>query len=841
MVDLPEIKNVVPQVQAPQSRVSPGQIAQPFLELSANLDKAGEMLSKDVAEPLARRAGLQAVSRDADGNVQVERPPIVGDAAIAWSRAMKVSAVADFEKTFQVDDAKIRNEHRSDPEGYLKATKAYGAEKVAQYKKAAGPEAALSIEQIINNQSGQTYRGLLNEKQRLDLISANRVITASIEQDKSDLFTLYRNGGENSPDAARLLGNIQGKLGELVRNPLMAFPQELADQQVAHLKSELRVASLTRSIVDETYAQKGYNEAVREAEGILRDRNLKLPDNERMLAFSRVKQALDARARDDNRIAAGINDQITRLGKTAAQGYPPNPDELATVRTAVDATQNPALAANLARVEATLPIIQSWRQMSPPQLEAALGQFDKELREKGASDEALVLKDTGYKLLKEMRKEIAADPLGWADRTGVPIPPINFGAPDAPAQMQDRIARAETVAAHYGVKPTYLRPDEQRALTAASAAGGDAMIAAAKLLSDGFGDRAPRVMREIAKDAPVLAHVGALTSQGGSPQFLYDVAEAERTQQAVKAGEIKLPKQFESDAAIKAQQARAQQVYGGAFLLAPDSARAATAAAQKAFFTRALRNGLDPSLGTATSAVGTVDKEAYDKALQESAGARFTSDGTQYGGIAANYRVQSRGFLSSTYNNVLVPSDIRTDRFKDVIGAVTADDLKLMPVSPVAADGKPYTPRDLQNAVPVATRGGYRFALGDPASDDPKYLRGADGKPWVLDLDRLGDTLRKRVPGAYLGGSDRPSAVSIGKGDVATDFLNVSVKTMLGGPLSGLGELARRTTGDFFFPGDRYARTVENRLAKEFSSKPREDWTREDNEKFEQFVKEKRR
>jgi hypothetical protein len=52
----------------------------------------------------------------------------------------------------------------------------------------------------------------------------------------------------------------------------------------------------------------------------------------------------------------------------------------------------------------------------------------------------------------------------------------------------------------------------------------------------------------------------------------------------------------------------------------------------------------------------------------------------------------------------------------------------------------------------VATRGGYRFAAGDPASDDPKWIRGADGRPFVLDLERLEPALRKRVPGAYSGG-----------------------------------------------------------------------------------------
>src|SRR5262245_39247860 len=103
MVDLPQTPNVVPEVRPPTPRVSPAQIAQPYQQLALTLDNAGEKLSKDVAVPLAQKAGLQAVTRDADGNVQVQSAPIFGDAAIAYARGVKTAALADGESVARQD------------------------------------------------------------------------------------------------------------------------------------------------------------------------------------------------------------------------------------------------------------------------------------------------------------------------------------------------------------------------------------------------------------------------------------------------------------------------------------------------------------------------------------------------------------------------------------------------------------------------------------------------------------------------------------------------------------------------------------------------------------------
>ena len=55
----------------------------------------------------------------------------------------------------------------------------------------------------------------------------------------------------------------------------------------------------------------------------------------------------------------------------------------------------------------------------------------------------------------------------------------------------------------------------------------------------------------------------------------------------------------------------------------------------------------------------------------------------------------------------------------------------------------------LRDATPVAVKGGYAFAYGDPASADPQFVQAEDGSVYVLDLEALAPKLATRVPEAF--------------------------------------------------------------------------------------------
>lgn len=751
MAELPGIPNVIPEVRAPTSRVSPGQIAQPYNELAASLDKIGEVLDKDVAQPLATKAGLQAVQRDASGNVTVAQAPIVGDAALAYKRAVKFAALADGEGVARFDDVERRQKYRDNPDAYLAASKKYHDEKVKQYTDVAGPEVGISLGRVISEQTTLTYKGLLNDKSGLDLKRSTERIWAEIGETTNELAGIVAGGGDDTPAFKTRVAKIQRSLSELVDNPLIAYPPEKAKFELDQIKSELG-AQATIHRISEIYDKDGEAAALKAADSIRTDPSYNLTAGQRENYANRAIGVINQKRRSQDLTEDTIKGAVDQVNKIVADGDRPTQDRLAALRQAMVQNKNPALESYYRQSVEDMSTVVTWQQMNPAQLSGELSRLDQRIAREGTNERTNALRAVGQRLLTTMNKELAADPLGWANKTGVvPVPLIDFSAPTAKQEMQVRTSIADTVARQYGIAPTYLRPEEVRALQVQTAAGGKPMLDAAKGIADGFGERSGAVLDQVSKDAPVLAHIGGLLSGGlfggGTQVFANDVAEAE----GLKADPEKskhLPKWVKepNDRVHQFEDAHRVDQYGDAFLMVPDNGRAAEQSSRAAFIVRSYRNGYDPnSLDIPGSATG----KAYNRTLQEGAGASFDTKGNQFGGVT-DY--SSKGYFPwSASNKVLVPGYIRADKFKDVIGAIRDEDLSKLAIGPQTVGGKPYAARDLQSAIPVATAGGYRFAHGDPASSDPKWVRGEDGNPFVLNLDKLDDVLRARVPGAFSG------------------------------------------------------------------------------------------
>lgn len=753
MVDLPEVKVGQPKVTAPTARSLPTpsvftpkladvkllEVESPLKFFAQAVNFAGDEANK-IAKDQAYEAGLQAVTRDENGQMKVDKWPIFGEAAKDWRRGVEVAAVADGETRAKNDMLKIQKEFELDPEGFQRAAGAYRQETVGQIDKATGdPRVGFAVGRAIDGMTVETYRGLLNSKERRDLVHAKDSVEAQIQAQKDELFAIATGGGANTPEFKQRLEKVGGLMREMARNPKLGISKERVDYELNQIGGELIAAGMGAR-VDRILKDQGIEAAVAEVEKIRTDPNLKLTQTQRIQAESRLKAQIQQKVNAQGAIDKGIAQEIGRVGELAADGYEPRPERMAALRREVEDSGNPQLKQQYRVVEQVAPTIQEWKKSSPDQLERTLGALEKTMREEGATPELMAMQGIGQKLLKNMREGIKSDPLGWSERSGaLPVPAIDFAAPNATDQMRDRIARADIVSGHYGTERTYLRPAERQLLENVASQGGKPMIEIAKMLVDGFGDRAPRVLAEISTHAPTLAHVGGLVMSGGSPAVVLDAVEAVRLQQDK---EFKLPKWLDkpSDTILAAQNARANQVYGGAFGLEPDTGRAAQETARAAFFTRATRNSsYDPTLGTGSKPDGGSTK-AYDRALQEAAGATFVGN-MQFGGVI-DYKP---GYWSSY--KVMIPSGVKADGFRSVIGALRDEDV----AGALAANGKSYTARDFHSAVPVAVRGGYRFAAGDPTSDDPKWIRGADGRPFVLDLERMEPVLRKRAPAAYAG------------------------------------------------------------------------------------------
>jgi hypothetical protein len=347
MVDLPSVPNVVPEVRAPESRISPGQIAQPYQELAANLDKGAGVLN-DAAVAIAKNAGLKAVTRDADGNVQVEHPPLIGDAAIAFHQAVKVAAVADGEGDAKRRDIAMREQFRDDPDGYAKASEAYKNQIVQTYTDKAGPDVGIAMGKIVDGQSTLTYRGLLNEHEKLTLQRADASITTGIASATDDLTAMARGGVTSGPAWEAASSKVAALTQQKVNNPRLAYPPEQAAFDTEQLTSNLKAQGFLYHI-DQVYKdpEQGAKGALEQAKGILTDTSLKLSEPQREQFYHKAVGEIRANEAIRKQDLGDARASFNELSLASAAGARITPDAVENVASGFRAAGDPGGAARV--------------------------------------------------------------------------------------------------------------------------------------------------------------------------------------------------------------------------------------------------------------------------------------------------------------------------------------------------------------------------------------------------------------------------------------------------------------------------------------------------------------
>src|SRR6516165_419327 len=215
--------------EAPTPRISGAEIAQPYQMLGRSLDKVGEGLEK-LAEPLAEYAGSTAVTTDDQGNMTVARFPIFGAAGVAYSRALKFSALAQADADSKRKDIEISRQYANNPEGYLTAANSYRDKVVENVSSMAGPEVGLHVKNAIDTTTTYNYRRLWSEQQATIKRNFDKDTQWAVDSKTEQLLSLCKSGGCNTPQAETLITEIHSILGERANNPVLAAPQSESDK-----------------------------------------------------------------------------------------------------------------------------------------------------------------------------------------------------------------------------------------------------------------------------------------------------------------------------------------------------------------------------------------------------------------------------------------------------------------------------------------------------------------------------------------------------------------------------------------------------------------------------------
>lgn len=334
--------------------------------------------------------------------------------------------------------------------------------------------------------------------------------------------------------------------------------------------------------------------------------------------------------------------------------------------------------------------------------------------------EAIEVYQLAQKRAQDVLKERQTDPLGQASRAGVvevtAIDPTS--AESLTATLSERRQAQTAVAGLYGQAVPVFRPGEKEMLTSALATNPEALPAFAFSVRQVYGKDAPRVIAEIAEDAPVIAHAAGLSLATGDNTVAADVANALGMKRE-KLFTAKMPSQGELNLFAATE-------IGGAFMADPRTQSAVMQTATILFEHAANAQGFDPA---DIKTEGSTAQAVFARALDRAAGGRSIG-GVAYGGLS-----EVNG------STIVVPADMPKERPQQLLRNLTEEQLAKLPA--MNTGDFPLDISAIRSATLISDGDGtYRVAIGDPLSDDPQFLVTPGGEFWRLDIRALEDIAR---------------------------------------------------------------------------------------------------
>lgn len=523
------------------------------------------------------------------------------------------------------------------------------------------------------------------------------------------------------PQASSMLDNIQATIDDHydsavsrgVMSPLKAEEAKRSSRSDMTVGYYLKqAAGLKTTEIEQLQTKMTEDYASGKLKGVTAEDWAKIDDG--------MRSAVSARRTGDKTANENLTSRGDDIAARILRGEQVAPDELARMRTdAQTASDGDSI---LASTDAKVRLASALRTRPIGDVEARLPEILKR------PDGTTSAEDVAYarKQIDDTRKELTVDPLGVAEKFGIipPASPITVDGMTDPAKLRDALAyrRGAAVAAadHFGVPVRYFRPGEADQVAAAAMQNPDAMVAFTLNVTNSFGKDTPAAMREISEVGPVMAHAVGVAVATGDTSLARDVAKI-NVMKAKKEIDIKVP---DADLTVKGS-----EFLDGALAAKPEMQQAAISTAKLLFTKMAWEQGFDPG----AIATDPVVQAAWDKSLDRALGGQ-SINGVDSGGIST---VNGR--------NIIVPALMPKERVENLFYGMTESQLSVLPKTGTI-NGVKVTAAQMKDGYLVTVGDGlYRVATNDPESDDPAYVIGQDGRPWVLDIRQLNE-LQKAKP-----------------------------------------------------------------------------------------------
>lgn len=304
MVDLPEYPRRLALTEAPRSSISGADVAAPYAMFARSAGNLADLV-EPMAEEQAMAAGAAAVGRDAEGNLTVVAGPAIGRLGQVYTRSMRATYLAQLNPEVDRQLLEIRQQHPDDPAGFQAASAGFVRELRLRQP---DPILRESVGAMAAQSANEHFVGMSRDKMATDLRNAKVALETRVAALDDKMAALARQGGTGT-DAYRALQADQRALyGELGANPAWGYSPAVVNDKLARGESRHKAEAIVGG-AERIYEARGYEEALRTVEGLVRDPAMALSEAERNAYLGQAKAQLASREawrREDVREAKAL-------------------------------------------------------------------------------------------------------------------------------------------------------------------------------------------------------------------------------------------------------------------------------------------------------------------------------------------------------------------------------------------------------------------------------------------------------------------------------------------------------------------------------------------------------
>ena len=236
------------------------------------------------------------------------------------------------------------------------------------------------------------------------------------------------------------------------------------------------------------------------------------------------RQANDVRVALNKKIAV-TDKEISEVGKQVNAGLNIPATKIAKMKTDANQTGDLGLIAKAEGLEVRFKLKEYYKSKSPEQIRQAALKYKELLQDKDVTEQDRLTFQMLESLAKNTEVSVKSNLAEHYEKVGEPLTPLDLNNPESLIDRQQKM-EAFAIKMGFAEPASYFTESELTALKSSyddpETTNGQ-KIAMFEKIFEGFGDKSPAVLNQIAKNNPAAAQIGAMVYVGGDSDFAHTI------------------------------------------------------------------------------------------------------------------------------------------------------------------------------------------------------------------------------------------------------------------------------------------------------------------------------